>query len=225
MSGPSGVRRFCCALTLEVVWSPRLVTTTTCPRALDIVWSNGRGVSGVRTRIIRPSSENSAYGRGVSGGTSPCPIGWKGFRLRAAGTEAAPGIRRWRAISAIARALSSTRPIRRRTRDEPRAGRVRPTSRLPIGSKVGCASVSRASENSIVSSTRGDQRLRARPMKSTRDVRNPSGATSAARTPMALECLSQARTACRAPTYSISANSRLYWVCPRSASGRLSTHL
>ena len=37
VSGQSGVRRFCCELTLDVVCSPRLVTTTMCPSALDIV--------------------------------------------------------------------------------------------------------------------------------------------------------------------------------------------
>ena len=77
----------------------------------------------------------------------------------------------------------------------PRGGRLIPRSRLPIGSKVGWASVSPGSENASVSRTRGVQRLRARPMKSTREVRNPSGITSAARMPSAFECLSQARTA------------------------------
>ena len=120
--------------------------------------------------------------------------------------------------------LSSARPIRRRTCAVPRAGRVTPSSRLPIGSKVGCASVSRASKKSRVSSARGVARLRARPMKSTRAERKPSGATSAARTPIAFECLSQARTAWRPATYSTSAKRRLYCVWPRSASGRLSTH-
>ncbi len=59
VSGQSGVIRFCWALTLAVVWNPRLVTETTCPRAFDIAWSYGRGVNGVRTRKVRPSSENS----------------------------------------------------------------------------------------------------------------------------------------------------------------------
>ena len=93
-----------------------------------------------------------------------------------------------------------------------------------MGSKVVCARVSRAAENASVSSTRGAQRLRARPMKSSREVRNPSGARSEARKPMAFACLSRARTARRWLEYSSSANSRLYWVCPRSASGWLRTH-
>ena len=65
------------------------------------------------------------------------------------------------------------------------------------GRRSGGPSVSPGSENASVSSTRGVQRLRARPMKSIRDVRKPSGAASEARRPMAFACLSQASTACR----------------------------
>ena len=93
-----------------------------------------------------------------------------------------------------------------------------------MGSKVGWASVSWWSVKSRLSRARACQRLRARPMKSIREVRKPSGVASAARTPIALACLSQARTAWSPWAYSISANRRLYWVWPRSASGLLRTH-
>ena len=70
-----------------------------------------------------------------------------------------------------------------------RAGIERPMSRLPIGSMVGCAGVSTAFENARVSSTRGVQMPRARPMKSIREERKPSGDWSVASTPMRLGVL------------------------------------
>ena len=158
--------------------SPRLVTTTTCPRAL-----RHRVIEGPR-RERRADHAASRRRRRTRCRAGACPGGSR--RGRSGGSSLAAPDGRDRA--ADPRDLEvprdqvdrpapyrSARPIRRRIRDEPLAGTVRPTSRLPIGSKVGCAAVSRGSENASVSRTRDVQRLRARPMKSIREVRKPSG--------------------------------------------------
>ena len=179
VSGQSGVRRFCWALTLDVVCSPRLVTATTCPRALDIVWSNGRGVNGVRTT------------------QRPAVVGELGVRLR--------GPRRDLAVADRVQAPSGPRrPSRRRPRGDP-AGAARSRSiacRLVVGQadqeahlrrpvrrhgrarRAGCRSgrtsgarpCPRPWRTPASPDAAGVHKLRPRPMKSTRTVRNPSGA-------------------------------------------------
>ena len=148
----------------------------------------------------RPSSGNP-YGCGVPGGISPWPIACE--RLAGCGV-AATRFRARQGPEVPAHADRSPAVCSRPGRSTiasaaiDRAPRSQPSNRLPIGSNVGWAAVSCGRQNAKVSSARGLQMLRARPMKSTREVRNPSGAMSAARMPRALECLSQASTACKA---------------------------
>ena len=108
---------------------------------------------------------------------------------------------------------------------DPLAGRSRPRSRLAMGVRTWggrrCPGARRSPGSPGLAATGG---LRPRPMKSIREVRNPPGVASEARTPIALACSSQASTAWSPWAYSISANRRLYWVWPRSASGLFRTH-
>ena len=226
MSDQSGVRRFCCELTLDVVCRPRLVTDDDVPqgvghrvverprgeRRVDQQRPAVLGELGVRARAFRAGSRRGRSGGAPSGSRGRCDqAGILDLETGARNQVDRPLPCRWQADQEA----DPRRPVRRAGSCRAagcRSGRGSGGPRCPAARRTPASPAPAASRGSGPADEVDPRRQET--------LRGPSAASR----PMAFECLSQASTACSPLTYSISANSRLYWVWPRSASGRLRTH-
>ena len=194
ISGQSGVRRFCCELTFEVVCNPRLVTDDDLPQRVGqrVIEGPGRERRADHEHV-RPLSKNSDTA-GASGRNLAMPDRVERlFRAKRRTTSSDPR-RRCLAMSSTASRVSAspsgdgpgTSPGRQGHADEQAAERVE--CRVRRG-------VSRRKRQGFQEPGRPEA-------AGTADEIDPGrqeafGARSEASMPTALECLSQASTACR----------------------------
>ena len=180
VSDQSGVRRFCWELTLERRMEPAIGHRRRRARGrCDIVWSKGRGVNGVRTTQRPAVLGELGVGLGRPGRDLAVPDRVDGLPRGVGGDGRGPGD-----LRGGARSGRSPRCLVAGQADQeadpgraPRRARSCRGAGCRSGRRSGARRCPAARENARVSSTRGVQRLRARPMKSIREVRKPSGAT------------------------------------------------
>ena len=193
-----------------------------CLSRFDIVWSNGRGVNGVwmvstgRRLSAKVGLKISCRDFAVLDRVEDCP-------LRSGETPRAVAIDSRRAMRSIASFAFH------HAHQETHAGslvRCQGYVQIQAGDRIkrrmGRGIFGRAKGQSVECPRRPETLRSAEKIDSRGE--EADGFSSAAINPIARERLSQARMACSGSTYSISANRRWYWVCPRSASGRLSSH-